>query len=288
MDDVSERSEGHFLSDRNERTQSPQARNSVRDATLSPEMQDLAEQIGEFIHYWGFKRVHGRIWTHLFLAHRPLDAADLVRQMKISKALISISLRELLEFDVVQEVGKSARGTHLYRTNPDILSVILSVLRQREKRMLARVNAAHEVLKRMIAIEPEMQGISSAAIDRLGQIVDRANLQLDSLIALRSVDFGDWREAFLTIDPQEEASIRARSVVAPSSPRTRRTDDHEVEQSDVETDGEVQPKSLSAAVAFAATQGRVVQPTSGGSGSPLEIELIKGASSIQDSLEPKG
>ncbi len=102
-----------------------------REGSL-PELEDLADQIGEFIHYWGFKRIHGRIWTHIYLAAKPLDAADLVRQMKISKALVSISLRELIDFEVIEEVGKSSRGTHLYRANPDILKVILSVLRQRE------------------------------------------------------------------------------------------------------------------------------------------------------------
>lgn len=184
-----------------------------------PEVEDLAAQIGEFIHYWGFKRIHGRIWSHLYLAQKPLDAADLVRQMKISKALVSISLRELLDFEVIEEVGKSSRGTHLYRTNPDIMKVILSVLRQREKRILARIQAAQETLERVPSEERARNGLSDKHIQNLGDLVTRAQMALEGFITMKTVDFGEWREAFLTTDLQEEEALRSQSVVGPSTRR---------------------------------------------------------------------
>lgn len=189
-------------------------------APKMPEMEDLAEQIGEFIHYWGFKRVHGRIWTHLYLAKRPLDAADLVRQMKISKALVSISLRELLEYEVIEEVGKSPKGTHLYRTNPDILKVILSVLRQREKRIIARIQAAQNSLERTSLADREAHGMSDESLKMLGELISKASIGLESFIAFKSVDFGEWRNAFITTDLAAEAELRARSI-APLSPAKR-------------------------------------------------------------------
>lgn len=204
----------------------------MRQEGTLPEMHDLAEQIGEFIHYWGFKRVHGRIWTHLYVAQKPLDAADLVRQMKISKALVSISLRELLEFEVIEEVGKSSRGTHLYRTNPDILKVILAVLRQREKRILSRIQSAQESLQRTSKDDRATHGMSDQNIAQLGQLIQNASVGLESFIALRSVDFGEWRQAFITTDLKEEAALRSRSVVAPSS---RRKDDVHHEDDDTST-----------------------------------------------------
>lgn len=203
-------------------------------------MQDLAEQIGEFIHYWGFKRVHGRIWTHLYVAQKPLDAADLVRQMKISKALVSISLRELLEFEVIEEVGKSSRGTHLYRTNPDILKVILSVLRQREKRILQRIHSAQESLEKTSPEDRTAHGMSDQNIAQLGQLVQKAAVGLESFIAFRSVDFGEWRQAFITTDLKEEAALRSRSVVAPSS---RKKDDEHHDEEESNTSGGTQARS---------------------------------------------
>ncbi len=191
----------------------------TKSTSRMPEMEDLAEQIGEFIHYWGFKRVHGRIWTHLYLAKMPLDAADLVRQMKISKALVSISLRELLEYEVIEEVGKSPKGTHLYRTNPDILKVILSVLRQREKRIIARVQAAQSSLERTASSDREAQGMSDESLKMLGELIGKASIGLESFIAFKSVDFGEWRKSFLTADLATEAELRARSIAPAAGTR---------------------------------------------------------------------
>lgn len=167
--------------------------------TQLPELQELSEQIGEFIHYWGFKRVHGRIWTQLFLSDKPLDSADLVRQMKISKALVSISVRELLEYEVITEAGKSDRGTNLYSVNPDILQVILNVLRGREKRLLSRIQGAHEALERVSHEDKVANEISPERLGKLKQLVGDASSALEGLIALKSVNFAEFKDAF-TLD----------------------------------------------------------------------------------------
>jgi DNA-binding transcriptional regulator GbsR (MarR family) len=165
----------------------------MADFKVLPEMQELSDQIGEFVYYWGFKRIHGKIWTHLYLAKKPLDAADIVNNLDISKALVSISLRELMEYEVIQFAGKSERGTQLYKINPDILSVIMSVLRQREKRMLAHIQAAHEGLTRSTEADRSEAGLSTDHLMHLGELVQKAVVGLDGLIALKAVDFSDWQ-----------------------------------------------------------------------------------------------
>jgi DNA-binding transcriptional regulator GbsR (MarR family) len=187
----------------------------MSDLKTLPEMQELSDQIGEFVYYWGFKRIHGKIWSHIYLAKKPLDAADLVRSLDISKALVSISLRELLEYDVIQFAGKSDRGTQLYKVNPDILSVIMSVLRQREKRMLAHIQAAHEGLGRAPESDRAEAGLSTDHLRHLGDLVQKAVLGLDSLIALKAIDFSDWQHLFDLgggITPATEAQATMQSA----------------------------------------------------------------------------
>lgn len=179
-----------------------------------PELQELSEQIGEFIHYWGFKRVHGRIWTQLFLSDKPLDSADLVRQMKISKALVSISVRELLEYEVITEAGKSDRGTNLYSVNPDILQVILNVLRGREKRLLSRIEGAREALERVPYEDKVANEISSERLTKLKGLVGDASAALDGLIALRSVNFGEFKDAF-SLDQMLSCATSGSSRIVP-------------------------------------------------------------------------
>lgn len=113
-----------------------------------PELDAFTTQLSELAHNWGFKRIHGRIWAQLFLSQRPLDAADLIQQLDISKALVSISMRELLDIKAVVDVGRSDRGTHLYRANEDLNAITLAVLKKREQEMLKTAQAALDALKK--------------------------------------------------------------------------------------------------------------------------------------------
>src|SRR5690606_9879511 len=96
---------------------------------VPPEFEDLASQIGEFIEYWGFKKIHGQIWTHIFLSQNPIDATTLVKRLHVSKALVSLAIKDLMKYEVIQVVGQGTRRKVLFQSNPDLTRVICSVLR---------------------------------------------------------------------------------------------------------------------------------------------------------------
>ncbi|MGE0632425.1 MAG: GbsR/MarR family transcriptional regulator [Pseudobdellovibrionaceae bacterium] len=162
-------------------------------AKVPPELEDLAENIGEFIEYWGFKRIHGRIWTHLFLANKPLDAGELIQRLKVSKALVSMSLSELIGYEVVLEAGKSERGTLLYRANDKVIDVILSVLRRREKRMMGRISTACRSARGIAAEDIAAMRMDERKLDFLATMVSEAEKNLDTIISLYQVDFSMWK-----------------------------------------------------------------------------------------------
>lgn len=148
------------------------------------ELEDLAEQVGDFIQYWGFKKVHGRIWTHLFLSNHPLDAGDLCKRLNISKALVSMSIADLLEYEVIQEVGKGEQGTLLYRANPDVTRVIFNVLRKRERKMLASVESSHALLVKTAGVDPKASGnLDPERIQYMGEMIRTAQGALETLIS---------------------------------------------------------------------------------------------------------
>jgi DNA-binding transcriptional regulator GbsR (MarR family) len=161
---------------------------------LPPEMDDLANEVGDFICYWGFKKIHGRLWTHLYLSSDPLDAGQLMQRLKVSKALISLTLNDLLRYDVIVESGKSARGTQTYVANPDVLDVILNTLRRRERKMLAKAETSHRMLS---SLSPERQAKASLHNERvlaLGRMIHQAQNALSSLLELATVDLKSWED----------------------------------------------------------------------------------------------
>ena len=160
---------------------------------IPPELEDVVNQIGEFIQYWGFKNVHGRIWVHLFLTSEPLTASDLIERLKISKALVSMSINDLIDYDVIQTVGKSSRGSTLYRANPDVISVIENVLRKRERRMLSRISAATRLLKKLPDSMIKQNLLQIERIHSLSDMVETAEQSLDGILELGAVDFKTWQ-----------------------------------------------------------------------------------------------
>jgi len=158
-----------------------------------PELKDLADHIGDFIQYWGFKRVHGRIWIHLFLSKVPLDAFDLRQRLGISKALVSLSVRDLIHYSVIRECGKSDRGTILYEANPVMKEAISNVLRSREKKMLASIQSTHQQIASLSEDQIAGLNISRERLDSLGEVIQGAHHALECLLACQELDGEVWK-----------------------------------------------------------------------------------------------
>ncbi len=161
-----------------------------------PELEEFAVQVGEFMEYWGFKKIHGQMWCHLYLSMDALDAAELIRRLGISKALVSISLKELLDFGVIEESGKSERGTRLYRARDDLAGAILDTLRRRERKLMAHISAAHSLLEKVESEELSAQRIPLAKVKSLGFLIGLVDRSLDQLIRREHVSFGDFFNFF--------------------------------------------------------------------------------------------
>jgi DNA-binding transcriptional regulator GbsR (MarR family) len=160
-----------------------------------PELDELAERVGEFIQYWGFKRIHGKIWAHLFLSEVPLDATTLVKRLRVSKALVSFSIHDLLEYNVIREVARGRGRTVLFEANPDLTGIILNVLRLRERKMMTQVKSAAELLARAT---PEMMAemkVSPRKLSNMRDMVDSAQSVLDFVIG----SGGESRDLFLAL-----------------------------------------------------------------------------------------
>jgi DNA-binding transcriptional regulator GbsR (MarR family) len=104
---------------------------------LIPEIEELETLVGNFIQYWGFKKIHGRIWAHLYTSDTPLDSQTLMNRLNVSKALMSLAIRDLLKHEVIQNDSVGKYGVTFYHANPDVIYVITNVLRKREAVMIS-------------------------------------------------------------------------------------------------------------------------------------------------------
>ena len=144
-------------------------------ALKTPEnmMITLAHSIGEFIQYWGFRRIHGQVWTLIYLSKTPLHATEIVARLGVSKALVSLAINELLDYNLIILTSEPERKVKTYVANPELFKVIREVLRARELPMLERIVKDYESLS---ASHPsEAQNVDNNRLDSLGKMARMAS-----------------------------------------------------------------------------------------------------------------
>lgn len=149
---------------------------------LPKELFELEATVGQFMEYWGFKKIHGRIWTHLFLSQNPLETGELMERLQVSKGLMSLAIRDLLEYEVILSDSVGRHGTVFYKANPDVLKVISNVLKARESKMLAQARQASEGLKKLGSEKMESLGLSAERAKNILELTSSAQLILHSFL----------------------------------------------------------------------------------------------------------
>lgn len=152
------------------------------------ELHVLEKLVGEFMSYWGFKAIHGRIWLHLYTSTKALDTGELMARLGVSKGLMSLAIRELLDYEVISPVATGPHGTVYYEANPDLQSVIANVLKKRELMMLQQVYKASKGILNMSAEHLNEQGLDKERVKSVLALTESAQIVLKGFLSLEKSD----------------------------------------------------------------------------------------------------
>lgn len=145
-------------------------------------LRDLSESVGDFIRYWGFRRIHGQIWTQVFLSKDSLSGAELTKRLGVSKALISPALAELEDYGLIQMM-EDGKKTKRYSAAPDVIPVIKDILKKRESVIIAESKVRFEKLNQAHLKNGDADSlVTQSRLDELGQMITLAEFALDFLI----------------------------------------------------------------------------------------------------------
>jgi DNA-binding transcriptional regulator GbsR (MarR family) len=152
---------------------------------LGAKVRQVCEAVGEFIAYWGFKAIHGRIWTLLALRREPMSQVEVADFLQVSRSLVSGAMSELVEHGLVRPLSEHRNAP--YEAVVDIWPTISDVLRDREWMLIETARLALEGALE----ELELAGSSGAAeydLDRtrfLLSMTEMAQAFLRLLIGIR-------------------------------------------------------------------------------------------------------
>lgn len=164
-------------------------------------LKAMAATVGDFIRYWGFRRIHGQLWTLIYLSNEPLCGADLVRNLNVSKALVSPALIELLAYKLIYSSATDGR-TKKYTANTEVFQVIRNILKLREKKLIENAQKQYEKLDTFEGHQYNQNSrVDHDRLDALGEMISAAGFALDVVIKSSESDpLSNWSIMEKTMD----------------------------------------------------------------------------------------
>ncbi len=135
---------------------------------LTHRILDVCDRTGDFIEWWGFRAIHGRVWTLLAMLDRPMAQVDIAHVLGVSTALVNGAVRELEELGLVQR-------TTDHRQAPvvavfDVWPVITHVLRGREWLLLEHLRLALDAARLELELRAARSIDTPYSLERLLEI----------------------------------------------------------------------------------------------------------------------
>lgn len=164
-------------------------------------IRHTCEAVGSTLEQWGFKKTLGMIWAFLYLCPEPASAKDICSALKVSPALVSITIQDLLRWGAVRKMSGMGRRRDYYEAERDIWKMIKRVINEREigqlrlvqKRLEMAINAldresnnnANLKSKRTCQFQKmrieDLKSVSNAAESLLGTFAAHGLLQVNPL-----------------------------------------------------------------------------------------------------------
>jgi DNA-binding transcriptional regulator GbsR (MarR family) len=113
-----------------------------------PSILRVVDTVGGLMEFWGFRRAMGRMWAMLFLTPQPMSAQELGERLGMSTGAVSMTLAELVKWDVVRKSWVPGDRKDYYEPETSIWKMVSRVFRERE---LARIRAAIETFQDTLA-----------------------------------------------------------------------------------------------------------------------------------------
>lgn len=175
-----------------------------------PEIQ-IIETIGDVIDFWSFSKHHGRIWALLYLREEPFSSPDIQSMLQMSAGLVSMSLKELLHWDVVQKVWIQGDRKDYYTANTDIWHTVTRVMREREYQMI--LNSMHslddalgelETTTQTEILTPERVAYLKPRVQHLLEVSEKFGSFLNFLLTHAEANVGDLKQVMSSGPPEDD------------------------------------------------------------------------------------
>lgn len=167
-------------------TSSPRPPDALHDGPLTRRVLQVCEQTGNFIEWWGFRSILGRVWTLLALRGEAMSQVEIAELLGVSKALVHGAISDLEARGLVRRVDDSRRAPWVAVI--DVWPTITEVLRAREWMLIEQVRVALDAAIEEASIVKRKTGQEPFSIERLrllASLTESAQNFLRMVLSLR-------------------------------------------------------------------------------------------------------
>ena len=158
---------------------------------LPPLIQTFVLHFGEMGSRWGINRTVGQIYALLFLSDRPLNAEAITEVLGVSRSNVSMGLKELESWRLVQRRHQPGDRREYYTALDDVWQIVRTLAEERRKR---EVDPTLSMLRDVLMETP------SSAEERHAQAKMREMHELIDLLT-------GWADEMLRLDNAKLAQL---------------------------------------------------------------------------------
>ena len=156
------------------------------------------DAVGNVIEFWGFKRNQGRVWALLYLRDVALNAAEIEKELALSKGGVSMLTRDLERWGVVLRVRTPGDAAWRYRAETDLLKMARRVIEEREFSFIARIRADLEEARKLAEADTTTTKSQVQRLKRMETLADATEKALRLFLKTSRLDVGSMFDVFRT------------------------------------------------------------------------------------------
>ncbi|NVJ04539.1 MarR family transcriptional regulator [Myxococcus sp. AM001] len=158
------------------------------EGRLAPWEAIAVDAVGNVIEFWGFKRNQGRVWALLYLRGEPLTAGEIERELDLSKGGVSMLLRDLERWGVIQRVRLPQDTVWRYGAENDLVRMVTHVIEEREAGFVARIRADLAEARRLAETQDGLPPDRLQRLEKMATLAEHVERALRLFIKTSRLD----------------------------------------------------------------------------------------------------
>ncbi|MBX7116139.1 MAG: MarR family transcriptional regulator [Myxococcaceae bacterium] len=154
------------------------------------------EAVGNVIEFWGFKRNQGRVWALLYLRDEALTAAELEKELDLSKGGVSMLIRDLERWGVILRVRNPGDSAWRYRAETELVKMARRVIEEREFVFIARIRADLEAAQASAASAGKVAKIRLERLAKMSALAENTEKALKLFLKTSRFDVSSMFDVF--------------------------------------------------------------------------------------------